>query len=448
VALKASRFNIVIGHPNGKDTILYNSLYGSITLLNSAEAGAAKRLLAGAGSSGDAESDVAETLREQKHVVDESVDEMSMLRNRKMLGIKDSNRLDLIIMPTLECNFSCVYCYETRRPGRMDEAAEAALGRFLALQIPRFKFAMLHWFGGEPLICYEKVLSLTRLSKNIAQRSGSLCTVHVTTNGFLLNRRRIQELIAEGVLGYQITLDGPEETHDALRMLTNGKGTFARIFDNIVTLARAHPKVLISLRINFNHSNLHAIPRLLESFPRDVRPQLAVVYEPIFGSCALGAMENLAAGDISAATAEYYALARDLGYIAVHGVAGAQSGRLVYCYAERENQLVIDHKGNVYKCSVVDFDPRERVGYIGENGELVKEADEWDKWVGEDMFERECLSCVYLPLCMGGCRKMRLKRKGTGSYCTLVPTNTSYILKQVCLGGFEKAIGSGVELQR
>ena len=68
---------------------------------------------------------------------------------------------------------------------------------------------------------------------------------------------------------------------------------------------------------------------------------------------------------------------------------------------------------------------------------MFKQDDQWDQWVSSDLFEKKCYDCVYLPLCMGGCRKTRLKQKGTGSFCSLVPTNTSYILKQIALGQFK-----------
>jgi uncharacterized protein len=235
-------------------------------------------------------------------------------------------------------------------------------------------------------------------------------------------------------------VDGPPETHDELRVLRNGKGTFKRLFQNINDLARADDQVKISLRVNFNHSNLHSIPRLLEMFPLDVRPHLRVVYEPIFGHCSLSATDNLPSKEISVAMADYYKLAEQLGYDVVLGQSGIYPGKLVYCYAERENQFIINHNGDVYKCSVSKFTPEGRVGFIHPDGVFVKEDEEWNKWVDVDLFEEQCYSCAYLPLCMGGCHKMRLQQKETGSYCALVPTNTSYLLKQIAFGDFESLL--------
>ncbi len=436
--MKASQYNIFVEQSETGETILYNSLYGSLSLWEPSEIGAVKHVLANVAKSESEYAVTMATLIDQKNIIEDSVDEIAIIKKRKSMGIKDGNRLDVIIMPTLDCNFACVYCYENHRPGVMSEPMETAIKKWLAVQIPKYKVVMLHWFGGEPLMGFQRIISITRFAADMAAKSGSSLVTHMTTNGYLLNKKRIRELIDAGIHDYQITVDGTPDIHDRMRMLKNGKGTFDRLFHNINNLARADRRLKISLRVNFNHDNLHTIPRLLEMFPDDVRAQLRIVYEPIFGSCSLSATDNLPAIEISEAMVDYYKLAERLGYDVVLGQAGIYTGRLVYCYAERENQFIINCNGDVYKCSVGEFNPEQRVGYIRGDGVFVKEAERWNQWTGEaELFEDECFSCKYLPLCMGGCRNMRLHRKGTGSYCSLVPTNTSYLLKQVAYGNFE-----------
>jgi hypothetical protein len=41
---------------------------------------------------------------------------------------------------------------------------------------------------------------------------------------------------------------------------------------------------------------------------------------------------------------------------------------------------------------------------------------------------------------MGGCKKDRIENKNTGSICFLVPTNTSYLLKQIAINGLNNLI--------
>lgn len=434
--MKSSKYNIFVNCPEISEIALHNTLYGSITLWSKNEIEKVRNILA-TPNKFSKKNAIRKVLIEQQNLIDNNTNEIAIIENRKRLGMKDENRLDVIIMPTLDCNFACLYCYENRHSSKMTNRTEETIKKWLAMQIPKYKVIMLHWFGGEPLLGYQRILSISRYAMKIAEEANVSCIIHITTNGYLLNETRDKELIDAGIYDFQITVDGPPKTHDQLRVLRNGKGTFKKLFKNIVALTRIDKKVKISLRVNFNHDNLHSIPSLLEMFPIDVRPHLRVVYEPIFGHCSLSATDNLPSKEISEAMATYYKLAAQLGYDVVLGEANIYTGKLVYCYAERENQFVINYTGDVYKCSVSNFNSEERVGYISKDGVFIKKEDQWKRWVSSDLFEENCYVCIYLPLCMGGCRKTRLQQEGTGSYCSLVPTNTSYILKQIAFGQFK-----------
>lgn len=434
--MKSSQYNIFIDCPETDEITLHNTLYGSTTVWKWNEIGSVKNILAEPDKY-TGKNVIKNVLIDQKNLINKNTDEIAIVENRKYLGIKDENRLDVIILPTLDCNFSCVYCYESRGSSKMTDKTEISVKKWLEMQIPKYKVVMLHWFGGEPLLGYKRIVSISQYAATLAAKSAVSCIIHITTNGYLLNEMRSKELIDTGIYDFQITVDGHPETHDQLRILRNGKGTFKRLFKNINLLARTDERVKISLRVNFNHNNLHAIPSLLEMFPIDVRPHLRVVYEPIFGHCSLNATDNLPSKEISEAMTKYYKLAAQLGYDVLLGQANIYTGKLVYCYAERENQFIINYTGDVYKCSVSKFTPEERVGHINKDGMFIKQDDQWNQWVNSDYFEKNCYTCVYLPLCMGGCRKTRIQQKGTGSYCSLIPTNTSYILKQIALGQFK-----------
>lgn len=435
--MKTSRFNIWVDE-DGK-SVLYNSLYGSLTICKGDEVRAAKHILADPRLLVEAP-EVVSVLVSQKHLIDDTVDEIALITTRKELGVSDPNRLDVIIMPTMECNFACTYCYEPHVRSTMTNETEAAIKMWLRAEIPSHKVTLLNWFGGEPLIGYERILAITDCARRIAKESHVECIAHMTTNGYLLDKERVAKLVNVGIFDYQITLDGPPETHDKLRVLKSGKGTFDRIYANIVDLARADERVKISLRVNFNHTNLYVIPSLLDMFPQEIRSRLRVVFEPIFGDCKLSATGNLPAEEISQALADYYEIAKQLGYDVVLGLSGLHTGKLVYCYAERESQFIVNFNGDIHKCSVSDFDPKHRVGYIRGDGAFIRE-EKWNDWVDySTLFEERCLTCSYLPLCMGGCRKTRLQDEDTGSFCALVPTNASYLLKQIAFGNLADTI--------
>ena len=348
----------------------------------------------------------------------------------------DKNRLDLVIMPTLECNFACVYCYENSKKGIMTLNSEEIIKKWLANNVPKYKFVMLHWYGGEPLLGLNRILTITQFFQKIAQANNIEYSLHITTNGYLLTHENLKKLNSIGIYDFQITVDGSRQYHNKLRKLKNGAGTFDRLYENIVGALNTSVRNKITLRVNFNHANIHSIPELLHYFPDNIRNRLRVIYEPIFGSCSISAISNIPTNEMSEKMASYYKLAEQLGYDVVLSQASVYTGKLVYCYAERENQIIINYNLDLYKCSVSDFAPEQRVGYLDGEGKVVKNTHEWEKWVGGNLFDDQCYNCLYLPLCMGGCRKNRLRKNDNETPCSLIPTNASYVLKQIALDSF------------
>lgn len=442
--MKASQYNIVVEEKEKGMHILFNTLYGSVLVFDGFEYSKITPLLENDRHSYDMDSEITSLLVKMKYLIEDDVDEIRIIADRKRAGVEDGNMMDLIVMPTLDCNFACSYCYLRSRTSMMSDESENAIIKYLDVSIPKFRLVNLLWFGGEPLLAYNRVVSITQHAKKVAEKHGAALMPHITTNGYLLNRKKAQELLAIGIYDYQITLDGPQETHDKLRVMKNGGPTFNIIFENTVALTEMDKRVNIALRVNFNHTNINAIPELLELFPENVRPQLRIVYEPIFGGCGASAIDNIPRGEMSKAITGHYSTAKDKGYSVIMG--GLNVGRLVYCYAERVNQMVINYNGDVFKCSVRDFEPHERVGFIDADGRFVKDGEEWDRWFGIETFDKKCETCKFLPLCMGGCRSKRLERiaDDSGDCCSLVPTNVSYTLKQVALGGFSELLGKMV----
>ncbi len=442
--MRPSKYNFTVNLPSG-GLIVYNTLFGSLTVLDKHERKPAEELLQGTASHGRKRvslTAIGEQLLAQRHLIEDDLDELAELHARKAAGIEDPNRLDLILLPTLNCNFSCTYCYEDHRNELMTQETERRLCRWMARNLAAYKLVMLHWFGGEPLIRTDQLLRITSYAKSLATGCDQLLIPHVTTNGYLLNPRTVDRLVSGGIYSFQVTMDGPAETHDRLRVLRSGGPTWDRVYAGVVRLVRSSDKIKVSLRINFNHTNIDAVPALLQHFPQDVRSQLRVVLEPVFGTFDQSAMVNLAPEVIGDQLASHYRTAEALGYDITFSNNTIRPGRLVYCYAEREHQLIVAPNGDIFKCSVTRFEGNDRVGYLDEDGQLVKDATAWRRWVEKPAsFPEPCSDCVFLPLCMGGCRKLRHTSTSTRA-CSLAPTNASYILKQVAFGRLDQAVES------
>lgn len=110
--------------------------------------------------------------------------------------------------PTRACNLACAHCYSDSSPQARETLAPEviieALGR---LRDEGYEIVSIS--GGEPLV-YRP------LDEIVAAAAGLGFRVHLITNGILLTRERLARLAPYCYL-IGVSLDGAEETHNAVR---------------------------------------------------------------------------------------------------------------------------------------------------------------------------------------------------------------------------------------
>jgi len=437
--MKASKFNLLLPENNGENYLLHNTMYGA-TLKFSKNFSAQVESLLDRPDSFTSTQDLCETLTKEKFLIHDSVDELKVLQERRRQGIEDSNRYDVVIMQTQDCNFRCRYCYETHKSSLMNEITAGAVLKWLSSIIPEVKVLYLSFFGGEPLLAKKSMLALSEQVYQLCKKSDTVLLGNVTTNGYLLDPNTVRQLIAHGFDNFQITIDGPPEHHDTFRPLKNGKGSFNRVFQNTFKLLHELGDKSITLRTNFNAENISSVLKLYTMIPAQYRSRIRVSLEPIFRSGKLSADYGLTDKAIGDKMSSIYSEAESMGFQVPDGKSGI--GKLTYCFAERRQQAVLNYNGDVFKCSTCDFESRNRVGFINGEGRLIKEKKFYD-WIVQEDFPQACQQCKVLPLCMGGCRQRYLSDAEPGSSCGLVPTNASLILKWIAYN----RLGNSLERQ-
>jgi len=154
---------------------------------------------------------------------------------------------------TEDCNFECRYCVYSS--GRYEYARSHSTKRMnfsIAKKAIDYYFSLLNdgkrynpnrtpavsFFGGEPLLNFSLIKECVEY---ISDEYGDYeVTYGLTTNGSLLEDK-ISWLIQNN-FDINISLDGPEEQHDANRVYRNGKGTFKDVMENIAKLNDAKYK--------------------------------------------------------------------------------------------------------------------------------------------------------------------------------------------------------------
>src|ERR1044071_7965793 len=65
--------------------------------------------------------------------------------------------LQLILLPTEQCNFRCMYCYEDFSGGRMSPGVSEGVKRLIDRRLDGLRSLTVSWFGGEPLLARGNV---------------------------------------------------------------------------------------------------------------------------------------------------------------------------------------------------------------------------------------------------------------------------------------------------
>ena len=148
----------------------------------------------------------------------------------------DHRILELILLPTEDCNFRCVYCYEDFSIGKMPDHIIRGVKAHIRRRAPRLRQLVLNWFGGEPLIALDVVDSISDEALTLSQKYGFNYHGSMTTNGALLDVDVAKRLYHIGIRQYQISLDGWGDVHDQTRRRRNGKGSFKKIWSNLIAI--------------------------------------------------------------------------------------------------------------------------------------------------------------------------------------------------------------------
>ena len=114
----------------------------------------------------------------------------------------------------------------------------------------------------------------------MAKARGVTLLLGIITNGLLLTEELVDRLLPYGLNYVKITLDGDRDTHNRMRPLRGGQGTFDRIIENIRKVAG---KVRIAVGGNFDAESVESFPALLDFLKeQDFSDKLVkVAFKPI-----------------------------------------------------------------------------------------------------------------------------------------------------------------------
>jgi uncharacterized protein len=163
----------------------------------------------------------------------------------EMANELDSRMTQLVLNVTESCNLRCTYCvysgsyvYERRHTEKRmsSEVARSAVDFFINHSSMSEK-RTISFYGGEPLLNFPLIVEIIDYVRSKREKG---IEFQVTTNGTLLTPR-FTGFMAEHEVSLLISLDGPQDIHDAFRKFPNRKGTFAALTANLERMMEKYP---------------------------------------------------------------------------------------------------------------------------------------------------------------------------------------------------------------
>jgi uncharacterized protein len=431
--MQPSMFNLRVPLTARDEVFLMNTVTDAQLVVSSDVVGLLDRIDAGDFDTNQLDSEAREAfdqLQENGFVVDSREADRRNLDDYLSAVKSDSSELNVTVLTTLQCNFACDYCYQgdhgdyNERADRMSPATVARVAWWIARELDRVrpeKF-VLTFFGGEPLLNLPAMYELAeRASRAAAERHVALY-INIITNGLLLTPEVVDRMLPFGLNGIKITLDGDRDTHNRMRPLRGGQGTFDRIVDNVRAVA---DRVRIAIGGNFDESSVDSYPALLEYLKeQDFADKLSKIFfkpvvrvEPVSGKGIIPltpiaakdalngtCMTSLGSGAGKACDScnvldDKLTLLREhtrrLGFPTHDGVHNGP------CHVHKAHAHTIGPDGSLYACP----------GFTGQlalsTGHIDDRQESWRESARERFLRlspwKECGDCAYIPVCAGGC---------------------------------------------
>jgi uncharacterized protein len=345
-------------------------------------------------------SELTNLLLENGFIISPDVDELVVLKQRwerSRVGIK---ALGLAVIPTLSCNFRCDYCYEEHVTIDMSPSVQQSILAYVERNLPGRELLKITWFGGEPLLRPKVISTLSERFIQLTEELKIKYTAAAVTNGYLLTTNMVNLLITNQVTDLQITMDGSQADHDRRRILINGKPTYQRILQNLLTSACEFHEII--LRINIDTRNSRNIESLLNDL-LPIKNYVIIAFRPTLPSTESHAKENWALTPSNWWQLQAYLVkyARDLGYSFAHGFSLPGTP---FCSAYQLNSISVDPYGDVHTCPVFIGKKESRLGRLTPDGRVIYSKGLQKKWTSITPFsDKDCIHCKVLPICMGGC---------------------------------------------
>lgn len=348
-----------------------------------------------------------------------------------LLNTRNKDFVNIVLIPSYECNMKCVYCYEGSTTSSKTHIEDINIDRLLDCvedivdheNVDRVHF---HLLGGEP-ITKRNMQFFTNFFSRFKHYNYVISCI---SNGLEITAN-IDTILKNQFKRFQITLDGDEIVHNNRRLPKKKNISGFEMICKGVDLLLDHG-LSVELRVNIDEGNIHSIPSLNEFIMNKnwMRNKLFQAYiYPISENgndknlCYLPEKDMLSKAIKEINKITKYKFHFTLGF---HGFSFIDSLLLdtipsphfTFCSANT-NQYVFDPSGKIYGCwrgfsnNQFDIGTVNNDNYHLDNDAVIKLRDRNVSSIAD------CKYCKFRFICGGGCtyKAMRKAKNLLSPHC-------------------------------
>jgi uncharacterized protein len=279
------------------------------------------------------------------------------------------------------------------------------------------KVAHVTFFGGETLMNFPLLKKVVTYANERAAGQGRSIDFSLTTNATLLTPQII-EFLSENRIGVTVSMDGPPELHDKLRVFANGKGSYDIIAPRVKALIENHRTRPITARVTLT-KGVTDVVKIFRHLKNDLGFH-EVGFAPVTTSPdRLYAINERGMDDV---LAQFHLLADEYLEFALrgemHGFSNVSDTLSELCQGVNKSHpcgaalglVGVGPSGDIAPCHrFVDSDTHA-LGHISTGIDRDKQKDFLTR--GHINSKYDCHTCWARPLCAGGCHHEAYVRYG------------------------------------
>jgi uncharacterized protein len=317
-----------------------------------------------------------------------------------------------VIKPTHLCNLDCKYCYndDVRDPIMRPETLERTIAQTFAHVRDHTPNRLVNfiWHGGEPMIAG---LEFFQRARELQQRhaDGLGYTNSLQTNGTLVNQAWL-DFLKDAEFDVSISIDGPADLHDRLRVTRGGRGSFDRVERAIEMVREAD--IPLGVCVVISQTNIGHVERIYDFLSARRLPFNII---PLNRSGA--ARKNFI--DVGLEANEYadgwirmydrwfdadkdYVFCTDF-VVKTRAIAAGRPADCIGLARCADSNIAVDPVGDVYPCATLSGSDDTRYGNIVTSSLDDLMESEAARAYRDRAVDSQCSVCKWQEVCHGGC---------------------------------------------